>query len=85
MGERRFAGYLRQTDAETKGVAIRERTDTGEGIAELVADLVYADGQEEHRFELQHSGSGWKITALIGSARHCSRIPYGTPVVTEPR
>jgi len=81
MGRRAFADYLRQRDAEIKGIALRERRQTPEGHLVALVDLVYTDGQEEHRFELVREGTAWRIARITGGERHPSLIPYGTPVV----
>lgn len=79
-GRAAFADYLRKTASEVKAYAVRDvRQDTPDS-ATVVADLVYEDGQEEHRFGLTRTGGTWKIVSVVGGQRHPSLIRYGTPV-----
>lgn len=80
-GRRAFQDYLRRRDADIKGIGVKGREDQQDGSVTLVVDLVYMDGQEEHRFEVRREGGAWRIAAVRGGTRHPSLIPYGTPVV----
>jgi len=80
-GRRAFQDYLRRRDAEIKGIGVKGREEQEDGSVTLLVDLVYTDGQEEHRFDVRREGGAWRIAAVSGGTRHPSLIPYGTPVV----
>ncbi len=80
LGAAAFADYLRGQDKQIKGIAIKGREQAEDGAVTLLVDLVYADGQEEHRFVVKRDGGRWRIAELLGKGRHPSPIPYGTPV-----
>jgi hypothetical protein len=79
-GRAKFAEYLKQSDKELKGIAVRGKQDGAPGSVVVLVDLTFADGQEAQRFLVAREGVGWKILRIEGDQRRRSLIPYGTPV-----
>ena len=75
-----FGKYLRDSNAQLKGVAVMEAQPQPDGQVELRVEYVYADRNEAQFFFLAKTPDGWKISRVETSERVNTVIPYGTPV-----
>ena len=75
-----FARYLRETNATIKGMAVSEPQAAGDREASVRVEYVYQDRNEVQVMHLEKTERGWKITAVEGTARVKTLVPYGTPV-----
>lgn len=79
-GRAKFAEYLKRSDGELKGIAVRGKQNRAPDSVLVLVDLTFGDGQEAQRFLVERRGANWKITRIEGEQRRRSLIPYGTPV-----
>lgn len=79
-GRAKFAQYLKRSDSELKGIAVRGKQNRAPDSVLILVDLTFADGQEAQRFLVERKGGVWRITRIEGEQRRRSLIPYGTPV-----
>ena len=75
-----FAKYLRDSNAQLKGIAVMEPQPQPDGQVELRVEYVYQDRNEAQFYLLSKTASGWKISRVENSERVKTIIPYGTPV-----
>jgi hypothetical protein len=75
-----FAKYLRDSNAQLKGIAVMEPQPQPDGQVELRVEYVYQDRNEAQFFFLAKTRDGWKISRVETSERVKTLIPYGTPV-----
>jgi hypothetical protein len=75
-----FAKYLRDSNAELKGIAVMEPQPQQEGQVKVRVEYVYQDRNEAQFFYLQKTARGWKISRVETAERVKTIIPYGTPV-----
>ena len=75
-----FAQYLRDSNAQLKGIAIMEPQQQPDGQMQLRVEYVYQDRNEAQFFYLAKAFGGWKITRVENSERVKTLLPYGTPV-----
>jgi hypothetical protein len=75
-----FAKYLRDANAQLKGIAVMEPQPQPDGQIELRVEYVYADRNEAQFYFLTKTPGGWKISRVETSERVKTVIPYGTPV-----
>ncbi|MBM3735813.1 MAG: hypothetical protein FJW39_08515 [Acidobacteria bacterium] len=80
QGESRFAGYLKQTNAPVKGIAIMEPQVLTDREVKLRVEYVYQDRNEVQMFYLEKQGKDWRIARLETAERIKTLVPYGTPV-----
>jgi len=80
MTPAKFAGYLRETSAAIKGVAVYGVQHTGEGAAGFVVEYVYQSQNEKQRMSLKFENGLWRILSAEVSQRVQPLIPYGKPV-----
>ena len=78
--EAKFAAYLKQSNAEIKGVALMEPQVLSDRDVKLRVEYVFADRNEVQTLYLEKSGGGWKIARVEAAERAKTLIPYGTPV-----
>jgi hypothetical protein len=75
-----FAKYLRDSNAQLKGIAVMEPQAQPDGQVELRVEYVYADRNEAQFYFLSKTPDAWKISRVETSERVKTIIPYGTPV-----
>lgn len=75
-----FAGYLRDSNAALKGVAVMEPQSLSNSEVRIRVEYVYADRNEIQYFHLEKVSGAWKITRLEAAERINTPVPYGTPV-----
>jgi hypothetical protein len=75
-----FAKYLRDANAQLKGIAVMEPQPQLDGQIELRVEYVYTDRNEAQFYFLTKTSGGWKISRVETSERVKTIIPYGTPV-----
>ena len=75
-----FAKYLRDSNAQLKGIAVMEPQPQPDGQVELRVEYVYQDRNEAQFFFLTKTPGGWKISRVETSERVKTIVPYGTPV-----
>ena len=75
-----FAKYLRDSNAQLKGIAVMEPQPQSDGQVELRVEYVYQDRNEVQFFFLAKTPAGWRISRVETSERVKTIIPYGTPV-----
>lgn len=75
-----FSDYLKQRNAEVKGIAINEPEEASPERVRIRVEYVYADRNEAQFVYLEKSGGNWKIVGLDGAERVPTIVPYGTPV-----
>jgi hypothetical protein len=75
-----FAKYLRDLNAQLKGIAVMEPQPQPDGQVQLRVEYVYQDRNEAQFFFLAKTRDGWKISRVETSERVKTLIPYGTPV-----
>jgi len=80
QGEEAFAGYLRETNAAIKGVAVMDPEPSGEAAVKLRVEYVFQDRNEAQTVHLVRVGNAWKIAQVELAERLRTLIPYGTPV-----
>jgi hypothetical protein len=78
--EQKFAAYLKQSNAEIKGVALMEPQTLTDRDVKLRIEYVFADRNEVQTLYLEKAGGGWKIARVEAAERAKTLIPYGTPV-----
>lgn len=79
-GERKFAAYLKETNAAIKGVAVMPPETVSEREVKLRVEYVYQDRNEVQTLYLEKAGNAWKIARLETAERIKTLVPYGTPV-----
>lgn len=75
-----FARYLRDTNADVKGVAVNEPQSLGDTEVKLRVEYVYQDRNEAQAVYLEKAPAGWKIARIDAAERVKTLVPYGTPV-----
>ena len=75
-----FAGYLRDSNAALKGVAVSDPELLSDNAAKARVEYVYQDRNEVQYFYLDKTPSGWKIARVDSADRVKTLEPYGTPV-----
>ncbi len=75
-----FARYLRERNAEIKGIAINEPEQASDSRVRVRVEYVYEDRNEAQLVYLEKAGNAWKIVGLDGAERVPTLVPYGTPV-----
>ncbi len=75
-----FAKYLRDRNAEIKGIAINEPEQASDSRVRVRVEYVYEDRNEAQLVYLEKAGNDWKIVGLDGAERVPTLVPYGTPV-----
>ena len=75
-----FAKYLRDSNAEVKGIVVTEPQPQPEGDVKVRVEYVYQDRNEAQFFFVQKTARGWKIARVEPAERVKTLIPYGTPV-----
>jgi hypothetical protein len=80
MSTEGFAAYLKDRNAEVKGIAINEPEEASESRVRIRVEYVYADRNEAQFLYLEQSDGAWKIVGLDNAERVPTLVPYGTPV-----
>ncbi len=75
-----FAKYLKDTNAEIKGVAISEPQPLTDRETKVRVEYVYQNRNEAQTMYLEKQPEGWKIARVDGAERVKTLVPYGTPV-----
>ncbi|MGI8990528.1 MAG: hypothetical protein ACR2I2_13245 [Bryobacteraceae bacterium] len=75
-----FAKYLKDTNAEIKGVAISEPQPLTDREIKVRVEYVYQDRNEAQTMYLEKQPDGWRIARVDGTERIKTLVPYGTPV-----
>lgn len=75
-----FAKYLRDRNAEIKGIAINEPEQASDSRVRVRVEYVYEDRNEAQLVYLEKTGGDWKIVGLDSAERVPTLVPYGTPV-----
>jgi len=75
-----FAGYLRQSNAAIKGIAVLEPQPLTGSEVKLRVEYVYQDRNEAQVMYLEKAGGAWKISRVDSAERVKTLVPYGTPV-----
>ena len=75
-----FAKYLRERNAEIKGIAINEPEQASDARVRVRVEYVYEDRNEAQLIYLEKAANNWKIVGLDGAERVPTLVPYGTPV-----
>lgn len=76
-GEAGFAKYLRDSNADIEGIAVKE-PDIAENGALVRVDYVYRDRTVTQRLSLTRQRDGWKIASADGEERTAMPVPFGT-------
>jgi hypothetical protein len=79
-GDTAFRAYLRNSNAEIKGVALSEPQAVSDSEARVRVEYVYQDRNEAQTIYLEKLSGDWKIARVDGAERVKTLIPYGTPV-----
>lgn len=79
-GDAAFAGYLIQSNAQVKGVAVSEPRKISESAVKVRVETIYQDRNEAQTMYLERGPAGWKISRTETDERIRTLIPYGTPV-----
>ena len=79
-GEAAFANYLKQSNADVKGVAVSDPEKISEAEVKVRVEYVYQDRNEAQTIYLQKGSGGWKVSRTDTDERVKTLIPYGTPV-----
>jgi hypothetical protein len=79
-GEAGFARYLKESNAEVKGVAMAEPQTLTEREVMIRVEYVYQDRNEAQVMYLERTAASWKIARVDGMERVKTLVPYGTPV-----
>ncbi|HYL37999.1 MAG TPA: hypothetical protein VEV17_18935 [Bryobacteraceae bacterium] len=75
-----FAKYLRDSNANLKGIAVTEPQTLSDREVKARVEYVYQDRNEVQYLYLQKLGSSWKIYRVDSAERVKTLVPYGTPV-----
>ena len=75
-----FAGYLRDSNAALKGIAVMDPQPLSEREVRVRVEYVYQDRNEAQFFYLEKARRGWTISRVEPAERVRTVIPYGTPV-----
>ena len=75
-----FAKYLRDSNANLKGIAVTEPQTLSDREVKARVEYVYQDRNEVQYLYLQKLGSAWKIYRVDAAERVKTLVPYGTPV-----
>jgi hypothetical protein len=78
--ETAFAKYLRDSNAEIKGVAVSDPEKITDIEIRVRVEYVYQDRNEQQTMYLRTGSSGWKIFRTDADERVKTLIPYGTPL-----
>jgi len=78
--EPEFARYLRNSDAEIKGVAVSDPKPLSDREVSVRIEYVYQDRNEAQTIILEKSGNRWNITRVESAERVKTLVPYGTLV-----
>ena len=76
----KFATYLKNSNAEIKGVAINEPQTLTDREVKVRVEYVYQDRNEAQTMFLEKAPGGWKIARVESAERVKTLVPYGTPV-----
>lgn len=80
MTQEGFASYLKERNAEIKGIAINEPEPASDDSVRIRVEYVYADRNEAQLVYLEKDSKVWKIVGLDSAERVPTLVPYGTPV-----
>jgi len=75
-----FAGYLRDSNAALKGIAVMDPQAQSEREVKVRVEYIYQDRNESQFFSLEKTGREWRISRAELAERVKTIIPYGTPV-----
>jgi len=75
-----FARYLRDSNAQIKGVAITEPEPLSASQVKARVEYVYQDRNEAQTIYLEKVDGAWRISRVDGAERVKTLVPYGTPV-----
>ncbi len=75
-----FARYLRDSNAQIKGVALTEPEPFSGSEAKVRVEYVYQDRNEAQTIYLEKVEGAWKISRVDVAERVKTLVPYGTPV-----
>ena len=75
-----FARYLRDSNAQIKGVALTEPEPLSASQFKVRVEYVYQDRNEAQTIYLEKVDGAWKISRVDGAERVKTLVPYGTPV-----
>ena len=79
-GETSFTGYLIQSNADVKGVAVGQPEKVSDAEVKVRVETIYQDRDEAQTMYLEKGPSGWKISRADSSQQVKTLVPYGTPV-----
>jgi hypothetical protein len=79
-GEAAFAGYLIQSNAEIKGVAVGDAQVISDSEVKVRVETIYQDRNVVQNMYLEREAAGWKISRTDSDERVTTLVPYGTPV-----
>jgi hypothetical protein len=75
-----FARYLRDSNAQIKGVALTGPEPFNGSEVKVRLEYVYQDRNEAQTIYLEKVDGAWKISRVDGAERVKTLVPYGTPV-----
>ncbi len=75
-----FARYLRDSNADVKGVTVSDPQTITDQEVTVRVEYVYQDRNEAQVLHLMKFRERWKISGVSGEERLKTLIPYGTPV-----
>lgn len=78
--KRGFADYLRESNAQIKGIAITEPEKLTPTEVRARVEYVFQDRNEVQLMYLQRVEARWLITRVDATRRVPTLVPYGTPV-----
>jgi hypothetical protein len=78
--ESAFAKYLRDSNAEIRGIAVSDPQEVTDREVKVRVEYVYQDRNEAQMMYLEKGRKGWKISRSDNDQRVKTLIPYGTPV-----
>lgn len=80
QGSAAFLGYLQQSNAAIKGVALQTPQPVTDREVKVQVEYVYQDRNEIQQMYLTREPQGWKISRVDSAERIKTLIPYGTRV-----